>query len=269
MPMKADGQRVARQRLMRFSSRRGGSRHASPGEPAPRSSSFSRFTRNVSMKTSIIVVALLLAIGACRLQAQGTFQNLDFEAAQIIFDAPPPNHSIATTNALPGWLAYSGTNQLNGVNYGPGGISFPVALYSTTNGGSLDGKYSVVLGPSGLLGPSGSISQVGLVPSDAQSLLFEGNFTGPITVSLGGQDLSYITISNALNFTLYGAAIPSVFAGQIEKLAFSDGLETGGASFAEIDHIQFSTSAIPEPSTISLIFIGSGVLLYAHKRRWF
>ncbi|HAO78405.1 MAG TPA: hypothetical protein DCQ92_05395 [Verrucomicrobia subdivision 3 bacterium] len=223
------------------------------------------------MKKTLLALALM-TIWTGLSQAQGTFQNLDFESAQIIFNDPPYYKSIATTNALPDWSAFSGTTQLTNIPYGAGGIFAPVILYSQTNGGSLSGNYSVVLshGGSGSGAPqAGSISQTGLVPADVLSLLFEVGtyfYSGPLTVSLGGQDLSYITISNALNYTLYGAAIPFSFAGQTETLTFTAGVN-GGYAVAELDNIQFSTLSVPEPSAISLIFLGSGVLFYVRKRK--
>lgn len=207
--------------------------------------------------------------------AQGTFENLNFESARIIFDDPPYYKSIATTNALPDWSAFSGTTQLTNIPYGPGGTSFSVILYSRTNGGSLSGYCSVLLSfnstmpqPSNTLG---SITQTGLVPVGSKSLLFEVGggivYGSPLTVSLGGQDLSFIAISNALNYTLYGADISS-FAGQTETLTFTANLNVGYPG-AELDNIQFSAVVVPEPSTISLICLGSGVLFYVRQRKRF
>jgi len=225
------------------------------------------------MKNTLLTLAFII-IWTGLLQAQGTFQNLDFESARIIFDDPPYYKSIATTNALPDWSAFSGTNQLTNIPYGSGGLISPVMLRSQTNGGSLSGNYSVFLGfnsaspqPGNTIG---SISQTGRVPADALSLLFEvgtGFYDGPLTISLGGQDLSYIAISNASNYTLYGADI-STFAGQTETLTFTAGVN-GGLANAELDNIQFSQVAIPEPSAISLICLSSGVLFYVRKRKRF
>ncbi|HAO78406.1 MAG TPA: hypothetical protein DCQ92_05400 [Verrucomicrobia subdivision 3 bacterium] len=214
------------------------------------------------MKKTLLALVLVM-MNFRLLQAQGTFQNLDFESAQLVFIDSPTNHLIATTSALPGWSAFSGTNQLAHVRYGIGGIVPPVWLSSQTNTGAINGSFSVGIGEiTGLY--TGSISQTALVPADAQSLLFKSG-TGisgeSLTVSLGGQDLSYIAISNALNYTLYGADISS-FAGHTETLTFM-----GGSGGTLLDDIQFSQIAVPEPSAISLIWLGSGVLFYVRKRR--
>ena len=64
--------------------------------------------------------AASLAVSA---HAQGTFQNLDFEAAQVVFAAPL---QIAASNALPGWTA-----------------DYPLRVFS------LDGKGGARLEPDG------------------------------------------------------------------------------------------------------------------------
>lgn len=46
--------------------------------------------------------------------AQGTFQNLDFEAARVVF---VEGQYIDASSALPGWMAYSGTNQLSQIAF--------------------------------------------------------------------------------------------------------------------------------------------------------
>jgi hypothetical protein len=200
----------------------------------------------------MLLAGLLALIMSVSLRGQG-FVNLDFQSAQIIFADPPYNHVIATTNALPYWSAFdgTGTNSLSFISYRSSAFVSPVTLnsYSYTNGGSLSINYSVLL-------DLGSISQTALVPADAQSLFFKSKPNSGITVSLGGQDLSYMAISNALDYTLYGAAIPSSFAGQTQTLTFGGG---------PLDNIQFSPEAIPEPSAASLILLGTGILFYVRR----
>ncbi len=199
---------------------------------------------------SLALLTVLSATAIC-VRAQGTFQNLDFESARIVFNYPPFNNNIDETNALPGWLAFAGTNQLTSIPYGPGGISTPVRLYSQTNGGSISGFFSVQFG-------GGTISQTGLVPADAQSLVFKVHapVSGPVSVvSLNGQILPYAAISTAPNYILYGTDISS-FAGQVGTLSFT--------AMDRLDDIQFSPSAIPEPSAASLFALSA--LFFAARR---
>lgn len=188
---------------------------------------------------------------------QGAFQNLDFEAATNV---PAPGYSLAVTNALPYWVAFSGTNPLSTIPCNDSTSIPAVGLVGTTNKTGIPFGHFVVS-----LHDFGSISQTGLVPTNAESLLFDVIFgpPTPFAVSLDGQNLSYMAISNALDsdgqsYTIYGAEI-SAFAGQVEILTFS--AVDGGT----LDNIQFSPISIPEPSTISLICLGSGVLFCVRR----
>jgi hypothetical protein len=179
------------------------------------------------------------------------FVNLDFESAQLIPVSTNGNGSIniATANALPGWTAFSGTNQLSLIPYNtPDYVaSPPVGLLL---GATTIGNFAV------LLEPGSSISQTGSVPANAISLLFAVLSPGssPFTVSLDGQELSYAAIGNAVNshgfpYTIFGVDI-SAFAGQVATLTFSS---RGGI----LDNIQFSPQAVPEPAESALLAFGA------------
>ena len=200
------------------------------------------------------------------------FVNLDFEAAKIIPVSTNQDGSVnvATTDALPGWLAFHGTNQLSLIpfNYDPtgsGGVPH-VGLYGGTNEVVPEGNFEV------RLDSASSISQTGLVPANSQSLFFD--FLGmastpPYIVSLNGQNLSYIVVSNAFisefghnyPYVVFGADI-SAFAGHVETLSFSGAL--GGGI---LDDIQFSSSPIPEPDGQALLALGGGALVCLRLRR--
>ncbi|HUA67457.1 MAG TPA: PEP-CTERM sorting domain-containing protein [Candidatus Saccharimonadales bacterium] len=182
------------------------------------------------------------------LDGQGTFQNLDFEQAQLIF---PPNDStqVFAADALPGWTVYEGTNQLSLVFYNYAPNSPAAGLFGPGSSLVLDGNYSAFVN-------GDTVSQTGLIPADAASLLFDlrpGWFAPALHVSLNGQDLSYRTTQDGL----LGADI-SAFAGQTATLTFS--------GFGLFDDIQFSSELIPEPSPSWLLFLGSGVWFYVRHR---
>ena len=206
------------------------------------------------MKRTLIVWCAV-SVAAVAALAQSTFQNLDFESARLLFTDPPFNRAIAPTNALPDWMAFSGSDQLSAVPYGAGGVFYPVMLSSQTNGGSLGGFFSVVL--SGAGSAAGSISQTAQVPLNARSLLFMigAFYYGPFSVSVDGQNLSFRAMSATPNYTLYGADI-STFEGQTTTLAFES---LGGITI--LDDIQFSSEPIPEPGVLALLLLGGGVLL--------
>lgn len=204
------------------------------------------------MKKLLITCLSATTIAITSTHGQG-FMNLDFEAAKVVF--PTNNVGIAVTNALPGWLAYFGTNKLSSIEYNLHTVVPPVELFGS-NSLVLSGNFSVQL--TGL----GSITQTGVLPADAQSLLFKATASSP-TVSLGGNDLSLTTISNALNshglpYTVYGADI-SPFAGLTETLVFSQ------TSF--LDDIQFSSMPVPEPGGLALVALGSAIFVWLCGRR--
>jgi hypothetical protein len=79
---------------------------------------------------------------------------------------------------------------------------------------------------------------------------------------LGNQNISFSALSTGANYTLYGGNIPLAFAGQSEQLMFS-ALE--GENFWNIDDIQFSSTAVPEPNEFALGALGA---LLLGLRRW-
>src|SRR5579885_1899630 len=215
------------------------------------------------MKRMFFITIIITAVSAA---GQGTFQNLDFESARVVFTNGLS--AIVVSNAFPNWSVFVGTNQLAVLPLDIGGMPPVELLYSNAHYVP-NGNFAVALQDSSFgstlpaaSGP-GSISQTGLVPTDAESLLFAMvPFGEGISVSLGGQNLSYIAISNlvnsaGLNYTVYGANI-SAFAGQTETLTFT--AFSGEAGY--LDDIQFSSQPVPEPGMLSLIRFGSGILLY-------
>ncbi|HEY5043104.1 MAG TPA: PEP-CTERM sorting domain-containing protein [Verrucomicrobiae bacterium] len=206
------------------------------------------------MLTLLVWLSTMMAI-VPTLLGQG-FINLNFEAAKIIFNQN--SGFIATSNALPGWSFFLGTNQLSAVDYND---------YAVAHTSGLVGSNSLVLNGnfSASVDGNDSISQTGLIPNGSESLLFNAT-SSSFLVSLGGVNLSYATISTGANsfgqsYSVYAANI-SGFAGQTETLTFS----SPSGIYAVLDNIQFSPVAIPEPSAISLIFLGGGALIYVRTR---
>jgi hypothetical protein len=139
-----------------------------------------------------------------------------------------------------------------------------------TNGLQISGNYSVFL-QGGEAGSGATISQTGLVPIGTDSILFEAQpGDGTLVVSLGGEDLSFFALSIQSNYTLYGAAIPVGFVGQSEQLEFSalSAMETGiYPNNWTLDNIQFSPSAVPEPSALGLSALGGLFVAWRRCRK--
>jgi hypothetical protein len=218
------------------------------------------------MRSGIIIGYVLLLAASSR--AQGTFQNLGFESANL---SPIPSGQfgsyVSSIDAIPGWTAYLGTNQLTQVlqnNYTLGDASVDIWGPHWSFGGIIEGQYTVVL-QSGLdtfgsdSNVGASISQTAMVPAGAQSLQFKAeSISESFSVSLGGQTLFLIPLGAGTNYTLYGANIPLADAGQVETLTIAT---FAGPNNADLfDSFVFSSSSIPEPGVLALLALG-GVLL--------
>jgi hypothetical protein len=196
--------------------------------------------------------------------AQG-FVNLNFESSEIVTS----NYSsflgsyYGTAN-VPVWTGYSspGSSGANLFTYNDPTLGTPSAALVGTY--ALDGTWSMLLQAFSLGGAS--ISQTGLVPSNAESLLSVAQqvaySTGTLQVSLGDQNLTFYSLLNEANCTLYGANI-STYAGQTEELTFSALQDLSGPCVWEIDDIQFASSSVPEPSLFSLLI--SSMIVLCHQ----
>jgi hypothetical protein len=209
---------------------------------------------------------------------QGTFENLDFESASVA--GYSVSGAIPISDALPGWSGSIGGTPTSEVSYDA--ISLGETTISVIDDNALifsplQGSYSVMMF-AGVVPEEGinfelesaAISQTAVVPAGTRSLLMDAYVAGtPFYVTLGGQ-LIYMTPLEAFPnsgsyppYTLYGANIPSSFAGQTETLTITD---PAPASFRsnipnelELDSISFSPSSIPEPSPLALVAIGGGL----------
>ena len=227
------------------------------------------------MKTSKLFLTYAAGLfAAFSAQAQGTFQNLNFEAANLT--PIPPNQGavqVPITSALPAWTGYIGTDQITQVyqnTYGEGlaqidifGPNYPSA--GPTFGpipGTIDGNYSVLLQSDAIAGAS--IAQTGTIPPGSQFVEFKAWQTAStqFTVSFDGTSLTPVVFGSGTNYTLYGADV-SPYAGQSGQLEFTADFSGTGASWLGLDDITFSTT--PEPGTLALVVMGG--LAFA-VRRW-
>jgi hypothetical protein len=213
-------------------------------------------------------VAFFVVLSA---QAQGTFQNLDFEQADPMSSGDPLNPDAVTAgSALPDWTVTIGAVQQTQVLYNDPSLGAP-AVMLVGLGGSLygfapiDGNYSVLL--QGSFDSSvPAISQTGLIPAGTQSLLFEAQpGVGALHVLVGTQLVPFAAVGSGPNYTLYGANI-SAWAGDTEQLTFSAQEFTSQLNNWELDDISFSPQSVPEPSPLALA--GVGALLFALCRRF-
>jgi hypothetical protein len=231
------------------------------------------------------LIAILLFLKPFTGLSQGTFQNFNFESANVPASSVElyPNY-VPIGSALPDWTGYLGANQQTQVGYnapanstasitliGPTWNSTDVGLYYGV--GIIDGNYSVDLQtgaqPTGddAITENASIARNGTVPSSAESLQFDAFETTPLSVYFNGNALIPVVLSSGVSadgvpYNLYGANI-SAWAGQTGQLEFTADFN-GSYNFVVLDDIMFSPSDVPEPTTLALIFLG-GAILASHR----
>jgi hypothetical protein len=217
------------------------------------------------MKTIRQLFTLLFLILSRDINAQG-FVNLNFENASLNGYSPGA-FNVPTNNAIPGWFAYFGASSLTSISYN--GLSLGganVSIIDTNNSGGLlplRGKYSVLLQGSSFGAPTAAaVGQTGQIPINTLSLLFYQSLTiYGLQVTFNGQAIPLFQTGATTNYAIMGGDI-SAFAGQTGQLLFSALPNLGNAL---LDNIQFSSSPIPEPSSLALVALGG---LWLGFRRW-
>jgi hypothetical protein len=222
------------------------------------------------VKTTKLIAAFSVALLTVpSAQAQGTFQNLNFEQANPVAAGNPYlSYYVTTASALPGWSVYYGNVQQAQIPFDVESIGATWVVLWGPGFDPIDGNYSVLLqgglNSSTLTPEPASISQTGLIPAGTQSLLFEGvPGNAPLDIYIGSQIVPYTAVGIGPNYTLYGANL-SAWEGQTEQLTFS-APSTPEENNWEIDDIVFSTTPVPEPGIGALTAIG-GLLFGARKR---
>ena len=221
--------------------------------------------------------ALLILLAACSAFAQGTFQNLDFESAELIPIPGDPYSGVEFAPAFPGWTGYVGTSLqsralYNSVFLDTSGIGIIDQAWAHYLGlpGLIEGNFTAILQAgfySNFTPTDTTLSQTGLVPGTARSLQFKafivgsGSIVNDLNVKLGGQSLAFSAISSGANYTVFGADIHA-WAGQTAELEFTVLAENPHSSnrYVFLDSIDFSDVAIPEPSVLTLSALGTLLL---------
>ena len=223
--------------------------------------------------------ALLVAVLSAH--AQSSFQNLNFESANLSNPSGQYNE-VPISNALPGWSGSIGGVAVTEVwadGDSAGEAAICVEGPGTNRGGlgPLGGNYSVLLF-SGFdpqtesVGVDASVSQNGTIPSNTLSLEFEAwkfQASSTFSISFDGNSLSPVGLSSGIGefgqaYEVYGVNL-AAYAGQTGSLEFTAVFNDLGQSATEFDDITFSTMTVaPEPSTLALVVMG-GLALAARR----
>jgi hypothetical protein len=84
-----------------------------------------------------------------------------------------------------------------------------------------------------------------------------------LQVTFNGLLIPLVQIGSTANYVIMGGDV-SAFAGQTGQLLFTALPNVG---YGLLDNIQFSTAAVPEPSTFALVALGSLALGLVKKRQ--
>ena len=191
------------------------------------------------------------------LLGQGTFQNLNFEAAIQPLDPQDPN-GVPASNAIPSWTFFTSPIYYNTIALGGAGLS--LHDMNSLAFQPLQGNYSFFIQGSAAGPPvSAAIGQTGQIPAGSLSLRFWAFPASNLQVTFGGAIIPIFRLASTANYDVFGGDV-SMFAGQTAELRFT-GLANSGGYF---DNIFFSSQSIPEPSALSIL--GLGAILVG---RWF
>jgi hypothetical protein len=219
--------------------------------------------RYLTLSSGLVFVVVLLSAVVADAQGTFAFENLDFEAANL--SGYQQGGFIPVTAAFPGWSAYIGSVQVQQVSYDFGSIGSTlisvIDSFGVQTPPPLQGSYSALLvgGLSGGSPTSASISQTGLVPANAKSIVADMAWGGPVgtapVVTIDGQTITMFPELTFPRYTIYAGNIAS-FGGKTATLSFTaPGIASEG--ILELDNIIFSTAAIPEPRALGLFLIGA------------
>jgi hypothetical protein len=230
------------------------------------------------MKKSFQVLAIVVGFSLhLPLHAQGTFQNLAFEASTV----PPlangqSGGSVLMSAAFPNWTGYWGTNVAPSAFHNDlsiGGVS--ISILGPSNSVILEGNFTATLQAGGLFSSlpvyPASLAQTGTLPSGIHSIMFYSAFTRP-EITFNGQVIPIGLVGFGVSGTgtayeILGGDI-SAFAGQNGELRFTSYASQGQfGSLTYLDNIFFSNQPIPEPSVFGLLgFVALLLGLRTHAR---
>lgn len=213
---------------------------------------------------------ILVSLFVQCLFAQGTFRNLNFEAAITPFNATDLYHA-PVAKALPYWSAYplDGAAQVifDTINLDAAGVSLhDSAGYSPPIQGNsslgLQGP-SIYVPSNGpiLFAQSAYIAQSGTIPIGSKSIRLLWMPGSIMEVSFNGQIIPMTALGSLGSYDWMGGDI-SMLAGQYGELKFETKRQMG----AFFDSIQFSDQSIPEPS-VGLLFILAALSLFVGKAK--
>jgi hypothetical protein len=226
------------------------------------------------MKSAFAIVGVIAALPLA-LAAQ-SFVNLDFESARLpMLSFEAPGFLTNTTEAIPSWSVFYGAQAASEVYYHTLTLGSTALTVRDANMDpmlrAISGNFSVFLASSSV-GPAISMTQSGTVPASSQSFRFKKDGIirdGWLQVYFQNELLPLQQLE-ALpdDIYVYGADI-SMFQSQYGELKLIGAAPTPFSGVGGmIDDLECSPTPVPEPSSVALFLLGSGLLVWhRHTRR--
>ncbi len=218
------------------------------------------------MKT-IILSALLLA-SAAHVEAQGTFVNLNFEAATVPYTTNFGS-LVPASAAFPGWTVYYGNTPQSTIAYNLGQPNGGIFLWASGFSSVFPippsfGSFSMIPAPRETMDVS--LSQVGMIPVGAGRLQFQVySDTSLVPENFRfrfGQTPLPVELVSHSGFVFTWQADLTGLDGQTDELWITLATGGGSAGVHRLDNLQF----VPEPGMWALLGLG-GALLWGGARR--
>ena len=202
------------------------------------------------MRTLLLLSATCLPLAGL---AQGTFVNLDFEAATVPY-LTNSSGWVSAAEAFPGWTVLTDENAKTMVPYNrmPSGSGYVgLTANSYIRWMQQAGNYSARFMP--WEGSSCSLMQTGTVPGDAKSLQFvAGSLSArtPLTVTFDGHVLPASLVWSDIMRAAYSVDV-SPYAGTTGELRFTGSIDPSGSGRYDfyLDNMVF----VPEPQVWQLL----------------